>query len=276
MKKSVFVKYCTMFFTLVLIVFTLSNCFRDNKKNIDYQEDSDELNIQVDNINEAVINADCDYWKTYAGELSGKLSKGQIVNILGRYNFGFRDDDSFDIYVQIETIDDKIKGYVIEQNLTYLYDIGNDLLFKNILMTFEYYYNGTMEEIFNKRYLPGIERGSITKEQAVLQMGHLSLKRLLITERHLSIAIGDYGEIYRIKSINRNDNIYTISLTHRDEDDIIMTIINGDSYLIIDSFSEKNDLVNDLINVRLIPYNKEKTEVLTKNIKTWVNENSND
>ena len=143
-------------------------------------------------------------------------------------------------------------------------------------MTFEYYYNGTMEEIFNKRYLPGIERGSITKEQAVLQMGHLSLKRLLITERHLSIAIGDYGEIYRIKSINRNDNIYTISLTHRDEDDIVMTIIKGDSYLIIDSFSLNNDLVNDLINIRLIPYNKEKTEVLTKNIKAWVNENSND
>ena len=143
-------------------------------------------------------------------------------------------------------------------------------------MTFEYYYNGTMEEIFNKRYLPGIERGSITKEQVVLQMGHLSLKRLLITERHLSIAIGDYGEIYRIKSINRNNNIYKMTLTHRDEDDIIMTIINDDSYFIIDSFSENNDLVNDLINVRLIPYDKEKTEVLTKNIKTWVNENSID
>ena len=138
---------------IIVALFIIISCGNKNKTGKVLEVET-ELKAEAkteSNINEAVINTDCDYWKTYAGELSGKLSKGQIVNILGRYNFGFRDDDSFDIYVQIETIGDKKKGYVIEQNLTYLYDIGNDLLFKNILMTFEYYYNGTMEEIFDKK-----------------------------------------------------------------------------------------------------------------------------
>ena len=224
-----------------------------------------------DETRDAIIKSDCDYY--IGGKPAGKLTRGQRVVVLDRYNLY-----GFDVHVEVETVDGKIKGQVYEDNLNYLDGTGYDFWFKNILLVREYYYTETVDNInANSGYTRSIGQDNAAREREIrLWRAFYSEERMRISERYLVIGNDEMACAYRLHSVDKKGNTYTLHLSEYPKTKIIVTLIdNGNSIMLTYFVSESKlllDLVTYSLNFKYVPYNKEKSEKVRNAVMTWCDE----
>lgn len=273
---------------IFVMLFIMFSCGR-NEQNVDIKNNikNENNNTEVikDNFKkkEAIINLDCDYYLLHSDKPSGRLLKGQIIVILDYFYIMGIDEYSFDIFIEIETIDGMIKGYVKEKNINYLDNIVNNIQLKNILLTRNYYYNESVEYIYNRDYLPLIYE-EVSKRDTVLMMGHFfSEWRLFISERYFYIYNDHNSSIFRIISLNQAENNTVLILTNHLKEEFEIILFNGKNNIIITDYTEIYNfnqsyhikIIEDLINVEYIQYDEEISIKLKDNVLEWTRYESN-
>ena len=280
MKRLVGILLC---FCVLLIACNKSN--KNSKAIIDSDKITETAKIQEttevqetagDLYIEAEINSDCDYYLNRSDTPSGKLTKGQSVIVLDYYYVKERNDD-FIICVEIETLDKTVKGTVLETYLSY--PNSHNLWFKNILLTRSYYYSESAEGIYEKDFLSLTDEG-VSKKDSIIMMKDFfpnSQHRLLISERHFAIGNGGDGDvsIYKILSINKNsENTYLLNLLDYAKEKFELVLFVDNDSITITQFVTKNEIrkqyiIERALNIKYIPYNKEKSEKIKKDVSAW-------
>jgi hypothetical protein len=229
--------------------------------------------------NEAVINSDCDYYLNHSSIPLGKLTKGLIVVILNSYYAVERDDGNFNIYVEVETRDNTVKGYINEFYLTYHDNNNYNFWFKNILLTRYYYYMESIEEIYKSEYMQLLNEG-VEKIDSILMMKHFfSENRILISEKYLVIGNSENSTIYKIVSIKRNGSTYLLNLFDYNKKEFDLVMVTDGNSVIITNFISKNEIffqnvIERSLNIKYIIYDREKSNILKDDIIFWVQNNS--
>jgi hypothetical protein len=243
------------------------------------QETADDLYI-VREDDKAVINSDCDYYLNHSDTPSGKLKKGENVIILD-YFYSQMHDGNINIFVKIETLDKTVKGYVIETYLSYPNPLHN-LSFKNIPLIRNYYYTKSVEEIYKEDWLPLIYEGDMTlvedeKDAIKMMRWFFSPDMILISERHLYIGNAVYYSTFRILSVNKKDeNTYLLKLFNlvaQDGEFEIVLLVDNDGITITQIINNNEVYLGALskydLNIKYIPYNREKSEKIEKDVLAW-------
>jgi len=215
---------------------------------------------------EAVTNTDCDYYDIFS--VAGRLIQGQHIVILDYFiNHGLRD-----VYVEFKTIDGTITGNVRESNITYLDGNLHNLWCTNILLTREYYYTETPEYIFaNSGYKGGNKAIYLRLWRAYEE------ERILITPGYIIIGNREDAETYRIKSIVKNENTYTIILFcfFKEKYEIIL-YDDGDGITITNCIRLTNTFFRGFfptsVNFRYIRVDEEKSKISKAAVSNWINE----
>jgi hypothetical protein len=151
----------------------------------------------------AVINADCDYYDASSNR-RGRLQQGQEIVFIGSYY----QQRGFDVITEVaRTINGEQRGtpiYVAERYITFFDGERYDFWFKNELMTREYYYTGTVEEIYaNSGYGRNVREGDARAlEQSIRGWRHAySENRLCFSDNYLVIGNADDMLAYRLESV---------------------------------------------------------------------------
>ena len=224
--------------------------------------------LDRDGYREAIINADCDYY--IGGKAVGRLSQGQRVIILDHYS-----PFVFNIHVEIMTVEGTITGYVDENNITYLGDnLRHDLWFKNILLTREYYYTGTVEDIFTNS---GYGSGNNIERSLRLWRSFYSEERMRITDNYLIHGDNETIVAYRLESIKKDENTFTINLSNMLNDEYEVTLVDyGYGIAITNYIVKSNDFIlntiPNILNFKYIPYDEEKSEITRNAVIAWIDE----
>jgi hypothetical protein len=254
---------------------------------------------------EGIINRDCEYYNKYTGYGGGgKLTKGEkIIIFLGRTNnFGANYIDENDIWqidirVEAKKQNDEVSIWVDEHCITYD-DERYNAWFKNVLLVREYYYTGTPEYIFNadnaffrnnwdnwektkqnkfelervmESWLPDPSRegGNIIEQKMRISENYLMLERLTGSKR-----------FFRIYSISKDGNVYTLYLIETFGSEVEITLIDDKDGITItecvikergDPIAEYFTFIQDLLNIKYVPYNKGKSEKSRKAVYAWIN-----
>jgi len=271
------------FIILFCIIMCFSACVKTQPKEINtaqgvQNKQDNEITILPTN-EKAVINSDCDYFIYYSDTPSGKLTKGQNVIILDYY-YSRLHDGNIDIYVEVETLDKTVKGRVIETYISYSKPLHN-LWFKNIPLTRSYYYTESVEYIYKKEFLPMTDEDVDEEDTIKMMRWFFSPRMMLISERYLFIGNGEYGSVFRIISVDeKNKNTYVLKLfnlfpkgvspegefeivLHVEDDSITITQIINENKIYLDALGEYD------LNIKYIPYNREKSEKIEKDILAW-------
>jgi hypothetical protein len=275
-------KYFTGIIVCIILLFSCNK----NAANKNVQKTDDLTKVEElasDNIDElplnpvitAVINSDCDYYLNRSDTPSGKLKKGQDIIILDHYYSSLR-DDNINIYVEVETLDKTVKGHVIETYLSYP-DSLHELWFKNIPLTRSYYYTESVEYIYKKDWLPLIHEGESEEDTIKMMRWFFSPRIILVSERYFVIGEGyNVGfDTYKILSINKKDeNTYLLKLISYPKKEFEIVLLVDNDSITITQIINKNEIYlvalseHDL-NIKYIPYNKEKTEKIKKDVLAW-------
>jgi len=273
-----------MFLSVLLIIFFIISCRSGNKLNevletVEVIVDSNISNeitvpplvntdlIQEYEPREGIINTDCDYY--IGGKVSGRLLQGQRVIILEHYDIG-----RFDVRVEFITEDGAITGQVNEEYLIYLSGFKHDLWFKDIFLTREYYYTKTTDYIYaNSVYSKGNDK------ERNLRFWHsfYSEERMRFTNNYLVIGNDVDAVAYRLESITKNGNTYTIHLSNMLREEYEITLVDDGDSIIITNYIVRNghgilDFFSNSLNFRYVPYDEEKSEITRKAVITWIDE----
>ena len=220
--------------------------------------------------NKAVINADCDYYIQIGGR-SGRLLQGQEILIGEHYYLSGR----FDVRVEVETVDGTVNGYVSERYITRLDDIIHDLWFKNVLLTREYYYTETVENIFNNDYGKNLRQNdTVDKERLVRLWGAFySEDRLCIFENYLAMGNDEDANVYRIENVTNDRNIYTLHLTKYPSGEFEITLVDDGNGITMTQYVIKKELsldpIPNYLNFRYVPQDTEKSEKTKAAVFAW-------
>jgi len=229
---------------------------------------------------EATINSDCYYYQKNNNKPSGNLLKGQKIVVLADFYLGLRADGIyFDIFVEVKTLDDMIKGYVRESCISYLSRNNNNLWFKYILLTRDYYYTSTVEDVYRKEYLPLLDEG-VQRIDSIKMMGHFfSEHRMLVSEKYFILG-NDHGDaVYHLLNVKKDGNKYILYLTDRNKKEFEITLLDcGDSITVI-HISSKDEIffqssITGLLNTKYVKHDLEKSKILKRDIIHWVQNNS--
>jgi hypothetical protein len=215
--------------------------------------------------NIAEINSDCGFFLLRAREPFGRLSKGEYIIILDYFYSRRNEEGSFNIFVQVETIDGAIRGFVNERYITFLDDMTHNFWCTNILLTREYYYQESVEYIFERESWSLMEMKLFFHEND-----------LFISERHLLVNIRDFSEMFRFISMERNENTYTFLAINTGGDEVEIILLDDGDGIFITQFTSQDyrldRLIANAMNVRFIPHDIEKSIILRENIVEWVDE----
>jgi len=219
----------------------------------------------------AIIKSDCDYY--IGGKPVGKLTRGQKVAVLDLYN-----PSGFVVSVEVETEDGAIKGQVHENYLDYLDDVLYDSWFKNILLTREYYYTGSVEDIYaNSGYSMKFGQNNASRELGLKLWRVLySEERICISERYLVIGNGETAYAYRIHSVDKKEKTYTLHLSEYPKTEFEITLIDSGDGIVFTSYIVRNklrlDFINYSLNFKYIPCNIENSEKAKNSVLAWCDE----
>jgi len=293
---------CTFF---MVFVFCLISCNKSNfhkinetsigsGKSVKTYETSTKSNSDNYEIihREGLINTDCDYNNEYLG-YGGKLKKGdRIIVFLGRNNYireSYGDEnetEQIDVRVEVKTEDDGVSMWVREQNITYNDECYNSW-FKNVLFVREYYYISTPEHIFETEYAIYNWGDNVDRKSAMLSYlpsgfgGTTEEGKLRISENFLILGPG-YGDVFRVKKIiKRDENIYKLCLTETSGSELEVTLVDdGNGIIMTECIVKENGTdvfkkytyIQDLLNIKYVPYNKDKSEKSRKAVIAWIDE----
>jgi hypothetical protein len=218
---------------------------------------------------DAVINTDCDYYDDH-WNLAGRFSRKQGIVI----KKGFNEGDRFNVFVEVQTADSGIKGYVLEKYITNFNSVNYDFWFKNILMTRNYYYTEPVEYIYND--LEKNSFGDWDKKELLMQWRHFySEYRIRFSDNYFVMGNDEYNLAFRLeeiihKSDTKDGSTYFIKLTRSSEKQEITLVDNGNSITI----TQCNGIGYDgsLLLYTYVPFNKKKSEKTAKAVKAWCTE----
>jgi hypothetical protein len=225
---------------------------------------------------DAVINTDCDYYDNH-GNLVGRFSRGQGIAI----KEGFYAGEGYSVFVETQTADSGVKGYVREKYITNFNGVNYGFWFKNILMTRSYYYTEPVEYIYNEEIEKEIDKISWDKKSLLeIWRAFYSESRLRFTENHLVMGTDEgiwafrLGEIIN-KSVAKDNTTYIIQLIDYPKGKLEITLIdNGNSVTITQSIIKEKRSVDMgyFLLYTYIPYNKKKSEKTAKAVHAWCTE----
>jgi|TergutMp193P3_1026864.scaffolds.fasta_scaffold19417_3 hypothetical protein len=276
-----------LFILIITSVFFIVSCARNSSKTneIEQQADisnkTDEIEQQTDVSSktlEAIINSDCGYYSITnfnpVGNPVGTLTKGQHVFVLEPYFDGFK------VHVRVRTIDGTVTGYVLEEYLDYLDGIDNDFWFKNLLLTMEYYYTDSVEYIFANSYGRGKTYEELDNDERrwtlSLWRKHYSQIRMRITDHYFSFGDNETLGSYRLESVKKNGNTYTLRVSDHGVDEYEVTLLDsGDSITItrcIIISGSRMGFISFSIGYKYVPYDEEKAEETKNAVYAWCDE----
>jgi len=287
-----------IFLNILAIIFIIS-CNKINETSIDSNKliKTSEISTKSISINseiihrEGVINTDCDYINEYLG-YGGKLKKGdRIIVFLGRNNYireSYLDEnkiEQIDVRVEVKTENNGVSMFVREQNITYDDECYN-AWFKNVLFVREYYYTGTAEHIFETEYAiynwgDNIERESVMLSYLPDSSGGTTKEGKLRISENFLILGPDYGDVFRMKFVKRYENIYTLYLTEASGSEIEIALVDDGDGIIMTEYIVKEKgthgfnkytYIQELLNIKYVPYNKDKSEKSRRAVYVWINE----
>ena len=216
---------------------------------------------------EAVTNTDCDYYDIFS--VAGRLIQGQHIVILDYFiNHGLRD-----VYVEFKTIDGTITGNVRESNITYLDGNLHNLWCTNILLTREYYYTEPPEFNFaNSGY-----KGGNKEDYLRLWRVFYDEQRIMITPNYIIIGDKESADTYRIKTVVKKENIYTMILyCIFDEYFEIKIYDDVDGITITNCIRLSNSFLRGLlpsaVNFRYVNVDEEKSKISKAAVRNWISE----
>jgi hypothetical protein len=251
---------------------TIETSGNSNDQHDTSERNSSSILIHENISREAVINTDSNYY--VFGNVAGSLLQGQLVVISGRY-----EPAGFDVHVEIKTIDGTVTGYVNESNITYFgSERHHNLWFKDLLLTWEYYHIGSVEDIFYNDYGRDVGQDRIERERVLRLWRHFySENRMRFTDNYLIIGNDEFTVAYRLELITKNGNIYTILLSSMLAEKFEITLVDDGNSITILNYMIKSEgrVINifaDLLNIRYIPVNEEKSEITRNAVIMWIDE----
>jgi hypothetical protein len=277
----------TVFILLIFIILIISCDSKSKEKNntmssviVPFQNLETVINEQaMRELKRGVINADCNFYDEYNQKSLGRLTQGQEIIIGEKFNLAFIGEGEFDVRVEIRTNEGIILGFTSQKNIIYDGGIIHDFWFKDVLLTREYYYTGTAEEIFNydferfyKQEIDNIEkvrqlqliRAFFTQSDWIIFNNYMvmSEERWYVPYRIDNITIVENNYLFKVSCPNKGE--YEIEL-YEDDDGIIMI-----QYIIInDNFV---NLIPMFLNVRYVPYDSDETEKVRSEVRAWITE----
>ena len=284
-------KYIFILVTILLLILSGNTC--ETNRNIINPNEVNETNEIFDDpeaiftemfntIQIAEINSDCFYYNRGQNEHSGELLKGQVIFILDYYySMNIDINSDIDIYIEFETIDGNIKGYVKEQYITYFDDIINNLWCKNIRLIKDYYYYESVENIFIKDFSEFSEFHGRETAIRAMRWGFYE-HDMHIFERYIHFSLAQFSFLARIISIYIYGNTYTFQLADRRSKEVELaelTLIDNSNSITITHFSiEGNEWLKetifDTLQISYVPFDEDKSNVLRENILQWTRESS--
>jgi len=258
---------------IIAVLFINTSCENKNKTG-KVLEAKTEVKAEAkteNNIIEAVINTDCDYY--IGGKVSGRLVQNQRIIILKKYTAV-----NLDIHVEFITEDSLVTAYVDEKNITYLGENLYKSWFKNIFLIREYYYTDSAEEIFNNDYGKNLNGNDMERDRVLrLWKNFYSEERLRITDYHFIFGNSEDIHIYRIKSVKKENNKYIFILSNLLNEEYKIDILDNGDGIIITHCSVITDEVDfnyfsNILNIKYITYDSDKSAITRKNVFSWIDE----
>lgn len=222
----------------------------------------------------AIINADCNYYQHYNNEPAGRLVQGQEILIGEHYYISGR----FDVDVEVKTVDGTVTGYVSERYITRFDDNNNDFWFKNIMLTREYYYTETVENIFNREYGKNLKQNDTVARERIIRLwaNFYSENRLYSFDNYMAIGNNETTFVCRIENITNDKNIYTLHLSKYPKGKFEITLVDDGDGITLTQYVVKEELsldpVPNWLNFRYVPYDNEKSEKTKTDVLTWCDE----
>jgi hypothetical protein len=226
----------------------------------------------------AVINADCDYYDSHRNIL-GRLEKGQEIFFIGSKYYLNNFDVVAEAAMSVKGKQSKEPIYVSEKNITFLDGERYDFWFKNTMMTREYYYTGTPEEIYaNSGYGRGINQGDVFEKEMSLRLlsDFYSEERLRFSDNYLFVGNDEFFVIYRLESAVQDGNTYTLQLSNILDEEYEVTLTDdGDGititkYILKEGYREL-DSINSSLNFKYVPYENAKSQKTKEAVAAWCN-----
>jgi len=225
-----------------------------------------------------VINADCDYEDKQTHH-TGRLQRGQEIVFIGSYYYNGTDGVITEVATAINGEQTGTPIYVAEKYITFLDGERYDFWFKNKLLTREYYYTGTVEEIFKNDYGREIEQEGLERQGTLGSWRYFySENRLHISDNYLSIGNDEITLVFRLDSVIKasatiDSNIYTLYLTMSDEKFEITLMDDGSSiiitqYVAIDQ-TRYGDIFKLALNFRYVLCDSVKSQRTKDAVMAW-------
>jgi hypothetical protein len=265
---------------LIVTMFFLFSCANRTHETTEVEFSNDlpevsEVAVNTDEVREirkAVINAECDYYSRYGDMPLGRLAQGQEVTIEGYYYLS-----GVDVDVQVKTVDGNIEGYVKSQYITRLDGVTLDLWCKDISLVRDYYYTGTVEDIFSNDYGKGLGQDRDDREVVIrLWRAFYSEKSLRISESYLIIGNDEDSDAYRLESVAKDGNTYTLYLSDYPKGEFEVVLVDNGDGITLTQCTIKNvplrDLITDSLNFKHVPYDSNKSKKTKDAVIAWCNE----
>jgi len=218
----------------------------------------------------AVINADCNYYD-HSGNRLGRLRQGQEILFIGSHYISA----GIDVLTEVEaTVNYNPRGgsiLVAVKYITFIEGERFNFWFKGKIMTREYYYTGTIEEIFaNSGY-------------TVPSSWDYFETRLVFSDVYLSIHNRDYGAICKIESVTlesstEEGNIWAFQLSNQFNDEFEVTLIDDGSSIAMTRFVAKTNINRSLgifirrsLDYKYVLYNNERSRRTENAVREWRN-----
>jgi len=220
---------------------------------------------------EGIINTDSDVFLKNGG--ISRILKGQNINILDGY---YARDLS--VTMEIETIDGKVTGYVSESNISFFDEPLHNFWFNNIVFIPEYFYTGTVEDIYNNYFDRNIGQDTSEIERRLrLWRAFYSEPRMNITNNFFVYGNSEFIVAYRLESINKFENNYIVNISRgpKNWDEYEINLVDDGEVIIITNYIIKSEdktlnIFSDLINIRFVPYNLKKSENTRTTVFEWI------
>jgi len=214
------------------------------------------------------------------------LQQGQEIVFIGSH---YRQRE-YDVITEIaRAVNGEQRGtpiYVAERHITFLDGERYDFWFKNKLMTREYYYTGTVEEIYaNSGYGRNVKEGDTSDLEQVIRLWRrgYSENRLFFSDNYL--VIGNLVEdilAYRLESVTlesviENCNVYTLQLSNVFDEEFEVVLIDDGNSITLTQYVAKSDmhygkLIEFYIEYKYVPYDSVKSQRTREAVIAWCNE----
>jgi len=212
------------------------------------------------------------------------LQQGQEIVFIGSH---YRQRE-YDVITEIaRAVNGEQRGtpiYVAERYITFFDGERYDFWFKNELMTREYYYTGTVEEIYaNSGYGRNVREGDARAlEQSIRGWRHAySERRVFFSDNYLVIENEDVYA-YRLESVTlesttEDGNTYTLRLSSSPMSEFELTLIDDGRAIVITNYVKKIGArgifsIESSLNFKHIPYDSVKSQRTREAVTAWCNE----